>query len=235
MSRRLAVFDIDGTIFRWTFIAELLTTLTKKGIFSPDIIKQTEKTYLEWKDRHGSWDDYINTVVSVTNNALIGKNEEEVNKAITEMIDYKKNNLYIFTRDLINKLKLEDYYLLAISASPEKIIAGFTKFLGFDKYFGTIYEVKDGKFTGRELNEIIVNKHNILANFLLENPQVVLKDSIGVGDSASDIPFLKMIEKPIAFNPDRKLAEYAKEKEWRIVVERKSVIYDIKDFEVLEK
>lgn len=231
MKTKLAVFDIDGTIFRWTFIAELLTSLTKKGIFSKEVLKQTEKVYFDWKDRKGSWDDYINTVVKVTNEALSGKDEKEIDDVMQQIVDTKKHNLYIYTRDLIKKLKEQNYFLLAISASPEKIVAPFTKFLEFDKHYGTIYEVVDGKFTGNELNDIVFSKHEILEKFLKVNPTINLKDSIGVGDSASDISFLKMVELPIAFNPEQKLAEYAKENGWKIVVERKNVIFNIKDFD----
>jgi len=231
MKSKLAVFDIDGTIFRWTFIAELMQELTRKGIFPKKVIKQTEKVYFDWKDRHGTWDDYISTVVSVTNSALKGVSEKETDEAIKEIILHKKDNLYVFTRDLIKKLKQKNYFLLAISASPEKIVSEFINILGFDKYFGTVYEIRDGKYTGRELNEIVFNKHEILGNFLKENPQINLKDSVGVGDSSSDISFLEMVKNPIAFNPEKKLAEYAKSKNWRIVVERKNVIFDIKDFE----
>ncbi len=231
MKDKLAVFDIDGTVFRWTFISELLTNLTKRGVFSKSVLKQTEEVYFNWKDRKGSWDDYINTVVKVTNQALIGKDERQVDKVINEIVEAKKENLYVYTRELIKKLKNENYFLLAISASPEKIIAPFTLFLGFDKYFGTIYEIKSGKFTGRELNDIIFSKHEVLTQFLKENPQITLKDSVGVGDSFSDVSFLEIVETSIAFNPDLKLADYAKKMGWKIVVERKNVIYNIKEFE----
>ncbi|GAI32477.1 unnamed protein product, partial [marine sediment metagenome] len=33
---------------------------------------------------------------------------------------------------------------------------------------------------------------------------------VGVGDTESDIAFLKMVEKPICFNPNKKLYQYAK-------------------------
>jgi HAD superfamily hydrolase (TIGR01490 family) len=230
MKSKLAVFDIDGTIFRWTFIAELMQALTKKGIFSKSVIQQTEKVYFDWKDRRGSWDDYITTVVNVTNSALGGVSEKEVDNVIKEIVFNKKDNLYVFTRDLIKKLKEKNYYLLAISASPEKIIAEFTNILGFDKFYGTVYEIKNGKYTGNELNEIFLNKHKTLKVFLKENPQVTLKGSIGVGDSQSDISFLEMVDNPIAFNPEKTLAQYAKRRMWKIVVERKNVIYNISEF-----
>ena len=95
MKNKLAVFDIDGTVFRWTFISELLTNLTKSGVFSKSVLKQTEEVYFNWKDRKGSWDDYINTVVKVTNKALIGKDERQVDKVIHEIVETKKDNLGI--------------------------------------------------------------------------------------------------------------------------------------------
>jgi phosphoserine phosphatase len=36
-----------------------------------------------------------------------------------------------------------------------------------------------------------------------------------------------MVETPICFNPNKKLYEYAKRSGWKIVVERKDVIYDL--------
>jgi HAD superfamily hydrolase (TIGR01490 family) len=231
MKSKLAVFDIDGTIFRWTFIAELMQVLTKKGIFPKSVIQQTEKVYFDWKDRRGSWDNYITSVVNVTNRALKGVSEKEVDNVIKEIIQNKKDNLYVFTRDLVKSLKEKDYFLLAISASPEKIVAEFTKILGFNKYYGTVYEIKNGRYTGKELNEIFLTKHDILNGFLKENPKVTLKGSIGVGDSQSDISFLEMVQNPIAFNPEKKLAEYAKLHKWKIVVERKNVVFGIKEFE----
>lgn len=233
MKTKLAVFDIDGTIFRWTFIAQLLKQLTKREIFTKDIIKQTEKVYFDWKDRKGTWDDYINTVVSVTNKALKGKSEAQIDEVINEIILHKKDNVYVFTRDLIKKLKADNYFLLAISASPEKIVSEFTKLLGFDKYYGTIYEIVNGRYTGKELNNVILGKDKILNDFLDEHPNLTLKKSVGVGDSGSDIAFLKMVDTAIAFNPDRQLVEFAKKNKWQIVVERKNVVYKIKKFEFL--
>lgn len=48
-----------------------------------------------------------------------------------------------------------------------------------------------------------------------------------MGDSEGDISFLKMVERPICFNPNRKLYEYAKKRGWEVIVERKDVIYKL--------
>ena len=84
----------------------------------------------------------------------------------------------------------------------------------------------------------VKDKAQVLRDFLMYSKlDVDLKNSIAVGDSASDIPMLLLVGKPIAFNPHRTFAEYAMKKKFAIVVERKDAIFDIKkcvfwDFDV---
>jgi phosphoserine phosphatase len=50
---------------------------------------------------------------------------------------------------------------------------------------------------------------------------------VAVGDTHGDIEMLEFVEQPIAFNPNKTLYDYAREKGWQIVVERKNVIYQL--------
>lgn len=56
---------------------------------------------------------------------------------------------------------------------------------------------------------------------------LTLKGSIGVGDTESDIPFLELVEEAICFNPNEKLYRAARRNGWKIIVERKDVIYEL--------
>lgn len=231
MKTKLAVFDIDGTIFRSSLIIELVNLLVEKGVFPKNLNKEIEEEYAAWANRQGSYDNYISKIVEVYIKYIKGTKESVVKNAAKEIIDYQKNKVYIFTRELIKKLKKENYYLLAISGAPEIIVSEFSKALEFDKYYGAKYEVINKKFSGRIVNETAWNKHEILGQFVKEHKEFDLKDAVGVGDSEIDITFLELVGNPIAFNPDFKLATYAKQKSWKIVVERKNVVYDIKNFE----
>lgn len=51
-----------------------------------------------------------------------------------------------------------------------------------------------------------------------------------MGDTEGDVNMLNLVGKPIAFNPNLHLAKIAKKKAWQIVVERKDVIFELKDF-----
>lgn len=54
-----------------------------------------------------------------------------------------------------------------------------------------------------------------------------MEDSYGVGDTASDISMLEIVDRPIAFNPNHQLYDHARKAGWRIVVERKDMVYDL--------
>lgn len=228
---RIAVFDIDGTIFRSSLIVELVEGLIENKIFPKTLLKEIEEDYVNWVNRQGSYNNYINSVVAAYQKYIVGCSEELVIKTAREVIDFQKDKIYVFTRELINKLKKENYFFLAISGSPEIIVSEFAKALGFDKYYGSRYIVKNGKFTGEAHEETVWKKHEILNNFILEHKEFNLDKSLGVGDSEIDITFLNLVGEPIAFNPDIKLAKYAKENGWKIVVERKNVVYKINDFD----
>ena len=124
-------------------------------------------------------------------------------------------------------IKAKKYYLLAVSHSPMEIVQNFARGLGFDKVYGRIYEVGRGrKFTGaRPYDHLIDDKGKILSR-ACEKAGLTLRESVGVGDTESDVAFLKMVERPICFNPNKRLYEYAKRRGWRVVVERKDVVYE---------
>jgi len=71
-----------------------------------------------------------------------------------------------------------------------------------------------------------MNKASILTR-AVEKENLTLKGSVGVGDTESDVSMLSLVEDAIAFNPNRALYRHASQKLWKIVVERKDVIYEL--------
>lgn len=49
--KKLAVFDIDGTLFRSSLLIELTNLLVKKKIFSTSAYKEIEGDYINWLNR----------------------------------------------------------------------------------------------------------------------------------------------------------------------------------------
>ncbi len=225
--RKVAVFDIDGTVFRSSLVLELVDRLIEKGIFPREARQEFEEEKIAWLDRKGDYERYINKVVKTFAKHLKGVAYEEASFIAGEVIEEKKERVYRYTRDLITKYKKKGYFLLAISHSPKFIADGFGYERGFDKTYGTFYSSgASGQFTGViEDAEFIFNKAAVLQR-AVRKENLTLAGSVGVGDTESDIAMLEMVEHPIAFNPNKALLKHAKRRKWNVVVERKDVIYE---------
>ena len=226
--RKVVIFDVDGTIFRSSLLIELVNVLVERNIFPKQARLEYEKQYLAWINRQGPYEDYIKAVVSVFAKYIKGTSHQDVAEIAESVVNHHENRTYRYTRDLIAKLKNEGYYLLVISHSPKFVLETFCQKHGFDKCYGTLYAVDESnKFTGEVSHlQLIYDKAKILKR-ATEKEDLTLKDSIGVGDTDSDISFLSLVEKPICFNPNKALFEHARKNNWLVIVERKDVIYEI--------
>ena len=226
--RKIAVFDIDGTIFRSSLIIELVEVLIEKGLFPASVHDEFRQEKIRWLDRKGDYESYINALVKSFVGHIKGVSYDDFADAVKIVIKRFQSRTYRFTRDLVKSLKKKGYYLLAISQSPKGALDEFCKKFGFDKVYGRFYELgPSDRFTGGIVDEhLIANKANILKR-VVEKEGLTLKGSIGVGDTEGDISFLEMVEHPICFNPNMRLYKTAKRNGWKVVVERKDVVYEL--------
>ncbi|MCX6813786.1 MAG: HAD-IB family hydrolase [Candidatus Azambacteria bacterium] len=226
--KKVAIFDIDGTIFRSSLLIELTEALVEEGIFPSTAKGVYLKSYKNWFDRKGTYEKYIGAVIEAFDKNIRGVRHNDFLRVARKVISFQCNRTYRYTRYLIKKLRKENYYLFAISNSPLEIVEEFCKKLGFNKVYGRIYEVDSGgKFTGAILyKDLISDKAKILKR-AIEKEKLTLKQSVGVGDSESDIPFLEMVEEAICFNPNKRLYQHAKRADWEVIVERKDVVYHL--------
>ncbi len=228
MQRPVAFFDIDGTLFRSSLLIELVDRMLDAGIFPQEAREEFSELKNNWQNREGRYEDYIDAVVRVFRQNLKGVFYGDLADVGREVVAHMSKRVYRYTRDLIKELKAEDYYLVAISQSPKTILDDFCRQYGFDKVYGRIYELgPQDLFTGEVTDEhLIANKANIVSR-VFENESLTRKRSIGVGDTEGDIPLLEAVERPICFNPNQLLFDYAKRNDWPVVVERKDVIYEL--------
>ncbi len=224
----MAIFDVDGTIFRSSLIVELAEVMIERGHFPKEASDMYKKKKEAWSNRKGSYDDYINALVVSFVKHIKGVSFADFDKAVKFVTDRQRDRVYRYTRDLIQDLKKKKYFLLAISQSPKGVLDDFCKYYGFDKVYGRFYELgPSDRFTGKIVDEhLISNKANIVKR-AVEKEGLTMKDSVGVGDTGGDISFLDLVENPICFNPNSILYRHAKRNGWKVVVERKDVIYEL--------
>lgn len=228
MERKVAFFDIDGTVFRSSLLIELVEAFVSKGIFPSEALTMYQTQYLAWMNRDGSYESYMDAVVKTFLHFLKGVHYGQLADVGRDVVQKSERHVYRYTRDLITRLKKENYFLVAISQSPKTILDEFCKSYGFHKVYGRVYEIgPQDRFTGSVLDEhLIANKANI-ARRIIEREGLSLTGSLGVGDTEGDISFLELMETAICFNPNNSLYVHAKRLGWKVVLERKDVIYEL--------
>lgn len=228
MQRNVAFFDIDGTVFRSSLLVELVSALVSEGVFPKDASKAYEKEYEAWVNRTGTYEVYIASVVRAFLTHLKGVHYGRFADIGRAVVRAHEHRVYRYTRDLVMKLKNDGYFLVAISQSPKTILDEFCKSYGFDKVYGRIYEIgPQDRFTGVVVDEhLIGNKANIVKR-VVEKENLSLLRSVGVGDTEGDISLLELMHEQICFNPNNTLYKEAKRMGWKVVVERKDVIYEL--------
>jgi HAD superfamily hydrolase (TIGR01490 family) len=225
----VACFDIDGTIFRSSLLIELVEQFIKEEVFPVEAKDEYTNEYQSWLAREGTYEAYINALVSSFITHLKGVHYGELADIGRRVVAVQSKHVYRYTRDLLLELKQQGYYTIAISQSPKTVLDEFCAQYGFDKVYGRMYEIgPQDRFTGACADEhLIQNKANIFKRVFERQPELDIQNSIAVGDTEGDIPLLESVSRPICFNPNQQLYSYAKRMNWEVVVERKDVIYKI--------
>lgn len=226
--QKLAVFDIDGTIFRKNLHFELINQLVWMRVFPLEVRTELTSVYSHWLTHEGTYEEYRQALVELYSKYIKGVPAEDVAQACRDVIPFHAKRTYIFSENLIKELRRKGYRLIVISGSPLEIVEEYNRhYLKFDDAFGSVYALdKEGRYTGEATFEPSQNKAQVVEDYLGRHG-LSLSGSYGIGDTESDISFLKLVENPIAFNPNANLKKAAESAGWRIVVEKKDVIYEV--------
>lgn len=229
MSRPFAVFDIDGTIIRWQLFHAITDALAQDKALPPELYTQIQEARKLWKTRvhEESFKEYEHQLVDSFEQVLKGMDVATHARASHQVFEEYKDQVYRYTRGLIKELKAKDYVLFAISGSPTDVVEPFAAYYGIDDFIASRY-LNNGKIYTGEV-ELFVGRKAEALQTLVEKHSLNYKDSIAVGDSEGDIAMLEVVENPIAFNPSKILLAEAKAKGWKIVVERKNVVYELSE------
>lgn len=227
MSKKFAVFDIDGTIFRSGLYRELFFELYKMGVLPNDLTEETTEKHRVWRHRmHGNaFEEFERIMVDGLDSYLPKLKVADYDEAAKRVLDKKAENVYVYTQSLLKKLQSEGYFTIAISGSQEELVEPFAKRNKFDAWVGQQWERSGEYFTGN-----IVKTHtgkDKIIEALVKKHGLTYKDSYAVGDSNGDSGMLSVVDNPIAFNPTQELLDKAIENKWRIVLERKNISYEL--------
>jgi HAD superfamily hydrolase (TIGR01490 family) len=228
--KRFAVFDIDGTLFRWQLFSEIIFELIEGGHIPKEARAAIDKKMDAWRKRthRHSFHEFEMATVDAFVAHINTVKPRDVEAAADTVLSRSGEHVYTYTRDLITKLQKEGYTLIAISGSQDEIVQRFAKLWKFDIALGQARTIKNDSYIGDvPLHELVVMRKGELLQEIVTRYGLTWKESYAVGDSKSDAAMLSLVENPIAFNPNDELFEIAKREGWKVVVERKNMSYEL--------
>jgi HAD superfamily hydrolase (TIGR01490 family) len=225
MSKKFAVFDIDGTIFHWQFFHELFDELVEAHVITQAIAGPVLDNRRKWRQGIMEWNQYELSLVAALNTGIVGIEKQVLESISDRIVTAKGKVLYHYTRDLLSKLQSEGYVTIVISGSQQTLVERFARTYNIDIALGLDYEFSDNKLVS--IKRSVYGQKDTLLKQTVQDYDLSWKDSYAVGDTSGDAAMLALVEHPIAFNPDEKLLSIAKEKGWKIVIERKRIAYTL--------
>ena len=104
-----------------------------------------------------------------------------------------------------------------VSAALQEVVDAVAADLGFDGALGTLCEVEDGVYTGRGIRSLHGENKAEAVRELASAEGIDLDASTAYSDSHTDLPFLEVVGKPVAVNPDRALRRIAAARGWPVL------------------
>lgn len=230
-----ALFDIDGTIYRDSLLISHYNCLKDKGMISIENQIKVDDLFKRWKNRHYDYEDYLKVLVDIYVESMIGKDSNVYDILANQVVQDNKDKLYKYTRDRILWHKSQGHKIIFISGSPDFLVNSLANALGVNLSFGSIYHVKDNKFTGQVTPLWDSESKKQLIERLVDEYDIDLSQSYAYGDTTGDLQMLKSVGYPVTINPNSILMDLLIEETLpcKIILERKNLIWEFETKDVL--
>lgn len=209
-----AFFDLDQTLVSGfsasSFVRERLVT----GRMSPREIAGTFYGALSF----GLGNLGFSGLMSATTAAYRGLAEsvlEEVGEEV--FVKHLARRIYPESRALVEAHQKAGHTVAIISSATRYQVAPFARDLEIEHVMTTELEVKDGVFTGEVVHPTCYGEGKaVAARLVAERAGIDLEESYFYTDSHEDLPLLEAVGRPRPLNPNRQLAQIAKERHWPV-------------------
>jgi HAD superfamily hydrolase (TIGR01490 family) len=121
-------------------------------------------------------------------------------------------------QQLIDKHRKRGDTLMVITATNRFVTEPIVKLYGIDLLLATTPDFVDGRYTGSFSGVPCFQEGKVKhLNEWLEKSPETLANSWFYSDSHNDLPLLKLVDNPVAVDPDEKLKAYAQSTDWPVI------------------
>lgn len=216
---RLALFDLDNTLLAGDSDFEWAEFLISQGVLDRQLHQaRNAKFYEDYKkgtlDIHAFLEFQLKPLSQHPRSQLDVWHQKYMETKIRGMMTEK-------ARALVEKHRQAGDLMMVITATNGFVTAPIARAFGIENLIATIPEEIDGEFTGRVsgVPSFKEGKVSRLHAWLHEREQGLadFEETWFYSDSLNDLPLLKVVDHPVAVDPDPTLRAYAEEAKWPII------------------
>jgi HAD superfamily hydrolase (TIGR01490 family) len=212
----LAIFDLDNTLLRGDSDYEWGQFLIAEGAVDAEVVaREHDRYYAQYLE--GTLD--IFEFLAFQLRPLAEHDRATLERWREKFMQTRIQPLITDTsKALVDSHRRSGDTLLIITATNGFITRPIADAFGVAHLIATEPEEVDGRFTGKVAGTPSYREGKItrLEPWLDQHGET-LAGSWFYSDSHNDLPLLKLVDNPVAVNPDPTLADFAREHQWRIL------------------
>lgn len=215
--RSCALFDVDGTLLRGFIIQSFPRYLADQGVISKGFSDRIDEVVRNYSRGASDYRHAAETVPAIYAEAIRGVEEAAVRRHAEDyMRGHVPASTHPYARELVRAVRGKVDLVIALSGSPTEPIQ-CVKALGFHHAYGSVFEARDGVYTGKiNWNLILGERKAEYAGIIAERHGFSLRRTAGFGDSDQDAQTLQATGLPIALNPSDAMREICVARGWRM-------------------
>ena len=219
-----AFFDLDKTVIAKSSVLAFGKPFYREGLVSRTAIARSLYAQIVFM-LVGADEEKMERLRESMLSLTRGWDRARVAGIVSETLDDVVSPIiYDEALELLDHHRFHGRRLVLISSAPAEVAEPLGRFLGVDETIATRAEIDDeGRYTGRlAFYAYGPNKAEAIRE-LAAREGIDLEASYAYSDSITDVPMLETVGHPVAVNPDRELARYARERDWEILEFRRPV------------
>jgi HAD superfamily hydrolase (TIGR01490 family) len=212
-----AFFDIDRTLIARSSSLALAPAFRKGGLIGRrDVAKAAlaQRFFVRFGAGHARTGRTAESAMKVLEGARVDDVRSLVAEAAdTALLPY----VYRDCLELVAEHGARGERSFLVSAALQEVVDALAERLALAGGVGSRAEVEDGAYTGRLVRRVHGPEKAVALRELASAEGVELEASSAYSDSVSDLAFLEAVGRPVAVNPDRRLARVAAERGWPVL------------------
>jgi HAD superfamily hydrolase (TIGR01490 family) len=219
MRKTAAFYDMDGTLIdgnvsdHYLYYALSDPDLASRALRIAELaVKAPYFWALDRIDRHTFNEVFYRCYEGLSEDRLVVMGEEMFEKVL-------KKKLYPAAQRLVEQDRALGRQPVLLSGAIEAVVRPVARHLGIEVFEATKLEFgRNSVATGRILPPVMAGpeKAQFVRRFA-EQHGIDLENSVAYADDAADLPLLSGVGRPVAVNPDLRLATTARSHRWNVI------------------